>query len=345
MILKNLKAVPSTDASDIIRMRDSVYASDLLITAIARLNFFSWLSDNPSNLYKICDHFEIHPRPTDAMITLFKAMHLVKEEKGKIRITVNAREYLTQESEWNMIPYFNTQAKRPIVDTMLNVLKSGAPAKWSGKSELEDWERAMVKDDFADMYTEGMESRGAYFAPGLARSFDFSKYKSIIDVAGGAGIYAATIKAYYPHIETALLERSPVDKLAKRVIEERGMTQDIKVIPGDMFHDELPRGYDIHLFSHVLHDWNSTQNKILIKNSFHSLNPGGMIMIHGAHLNSDKTGPLSVAEYSTLLMFSTYGKCYSIMEMEDLLAGQGFVNLSFESTIGNRSIITGIKEA
>ena len=46
---------------------------------------------------------------------------------------------------------------------------------------------------------------------------------------------------------------------------------------------------------------------------------GGMIMIHDAHLNAEKNGPLPVAEYSVLLMFSTEGRCYSISEMEDML--------------------------
>jgi hypothetical protein len=39
-------------------------------------------------------------------------------------------------------------------------------------------------------------------------------------------------------------------------------------------------------------------------------------MIHDAHINAAKNGPLPVAEYSVLLMFASEGKCYSISEME-----------------------------
>jgi len=59
-------------------------------------------------------------------------------------------------------------------------------------------------------------------------------------------------------------------------------------------------------------------------------------MIHDAHLNAEKNGPLPVAEYSVLLMFSTEGKCYSISEMEDMLSETGFSEISQ----GKISVIT-----
>jgi hypothetical protein len=67
-------------------------------------------------------------------------------------------------------------------------------------------------------------------------------------------------------------------------------------------------------------------------------------MIHDAHINPDKSGPLSVAEYSILLMFSTYGKCYSITELGEIMDAVGFAGIEEIKTIGNRSIIIGQKE-
>jgi hypothetical protein len=92
-----------------------------------------------------------------------------------------------------------------------------------------------------------------------------------------------------------------------------------------------------------MHDWNIEQNRVLIKNSYDSINKGGNIMIHDAHINPDKSGPLSVAEYSILLMFSTQGKCYSIFELGEIMDSVGFTDIKEIKTIGNRSIIIGRK--
>jgi hypothetical protein len=62
-----------------------------------------------------------------------------------------------------------------------------------------------------------------------------------------------------------------------------------------------------------------------------ALPPGGLLVIHDAHLNADKTGPLPVAAYSALLMSVTEGKCYATSEMETLL------------TAADWSVLTAIK--
>ena len=73
------------------------------------------------------------------------------------------------------------------------------------------------------------------------------------------------------------------------------------------------------------------------------LAPGGLLVVHDAHINTDKTGPLHVAEYSALLMHITEGKCYSIAEMETYLTEVGFVEPKFIPTAAARSLITARK--
>ena len=345
MILPNLKALPSENPDDIIRLRDSIYAADLFITAIGQFDFFTMLNNNPLDFESICKKFSLSRRPCDVMLTYFKALRLITEDCGIYGLTKSAEEFLINKADWNLIPYISTQSERPIVSKMLSVLKTGEPAGWGAKKEGPDWARAMERDDFADMFTAGMDSRGAYFAPGLAEAFNFSRYASILDIAGASGIYSAAIKARHPNIRIDVFEKPPVDMIAARALDKRGLKNDIGVIKGDMFFDGLPERYDIHLYSHVFHDWDVEQNKVLLEKSYRSLNPGGIIMIHDAHLNEDKDGPLSVAEYSVLLMFSTIGKCYSTGEIRDMLIETGFINIRYTQNIGNRSIMIGEKSA
>ena len=99
----------------------------------------------------------------------------------------------------------------------------------------------------------------------------------------------------------------------------------------------------MHLFSNVLHDWDRDDVKRLLENSYKSLDGGGIVIIHDAHVNAGKDGPLPVAEYSVLLMFLTEGKCYSRSEMESILEGIGFTDTEFVPTAAHRSAITAKK--
>jgi 3-hydroxy-5-methyl-1-naphthoate 3-O-methyltransferase len=343
MTYKDLRLIPNTDPSDLIRLRDGIFAADLLVTAIGHLDFFTEIDAHKLDFNSVCNHFKIDHRCTDVMLTYFASLELITIENGIYKVSNKAAEFLLKTSNWSLVPYFSTQLERPIVEKMLDALKTGKPQSWGAKKEEQDWAKAMEKSDFAQMFTAGMDSRGAYFAPGIAKSFDFNKYTSIIDIGGASGIYVASIIEHYPHLKGGVLEKSPVDKIAEISISQKGKQDKITVFEGDMFNS-IPLGFDIHLFSHVMHDWNIEQNSKLIKNSFETLNNGGVMMIHDAHINPDKTGPVSVAEYSVLLMFSTYGKCYSIGELGKIMESEGFKDIREIKTIGNRSIIIGEKK-
>ena len=117
----------------------------------------------------------------------------------------------------------------------------------------------------------------------------------------------------------------------------------VGVAVGDMFADPFPRECDLHLFSNVLHDWDEPLVRKLLAKSFESLPAGGMLIIHDAHINAQKNGPLPVAAYSALLMNISEGKCYSVSEMSDYLQQAGFSNLEYLPTAADRSVMTAIK--
>lgn len=343
MILENLTEFPSTDPSNLLRLRDSVYSPDLFITAVAHLNLFSWLDKNPAGIRKICSSLQIEERPTDVMLTLFKSLNLIEEKEGLYHLTELSRDHLIESSPWFLGPYVSSLKEMPVCDEMLKVLKTGKPANWGAKKDEKEWSLAMEDDDFARAFTAGMDSRGAYLAPVLAKTIDLSRYNRLLDIAGASGIYSSAIVSQQPHLSASVFEKPPVDRIAEYSINKRKMSDKIEVIAGDMFRDEFPHGFDVHLFSNVLHDWDVIEVTMLLENSYRNLNPGGRIMIHDAHLNAEKNGPLPVAEYSVLLMFSNEGRCYSISEMEEILDETGFSEIKHVHTAANRSVIVGEK--
>jgi SAM-dependent methyltransferase len=135
-----------------------------------------------------------------------------------------------------------------------------------------------------------------------------------------------------------------VDRLARRAVGARGFADRVEVLVGDMISDPLPTGFDMHLFSNVLHDWDEPLVRQLLAKSAAALPPGGLIIVHDAHINADKTGPLPVAAYSVLLATISEGKCYSEKEMADYLEQAGFVDFTFTPTAADRSVITGRKK-
>ena len=338
----DLIAAPVTDPTSVYRWRDGLYAADLLTCALVHLDLFSWVGKKVVTKEEICREFGIHERPTDVMITLFVAMgYLVRRGEG-VALTEVAREHLVKSSPFFLGPYYASLKDRPVCKDFLEVLRTDKPANWGSFKGEKDWARAMEDEAFANNFTAAMDCRGVFLGQALAKALDLSSYEQLLDIAGGSGIYACALVDRWK-LFASVYEKSPVDKVAERAIAERGFSDRVQVIEGNMFN-ELPDRYDLHLISNVLHDWNEKTVRELLRKSYAALEEDGMLIIHDVHINEEKTGPLPNAAYSAMLMHATEGKCYSVGEIYTMLREIGFTDLNFTETAADRSAITARKD-
>ncbi|MDA7921860.1 methyltransferase [Verrucomicrobiales bacterium] len=341
--MTGLDTLPESDPTNILRYRDGIYAVDLLTAAITEFQFFDYLAENPGTLKQLCAHFGWDKRPADVLVTLIKANGFVQEdEHGVLTNTVSATEHLCSESPWNLSEYYASLRDRPVVGDFVRVLKSGKPAHWSGLDEADgDWHGAMLSEEFAKTFTAAMDCRGVFLGKKLADAISelLNDASSLLDVGGGSGVYACALAANTPQLKAQVMEQVPVDGIAREAIEKRGLSDQVSVVVGDMFKDRWPQDCDVHLFSNVMHDWDTDDILKLLERSREALSENGHVVIHETFLNVDKTGPLPVAEYSCILAHSTQGRCYSVAEMSDLLVESGFEFESFQETGGDRGVI------
>jgi SAM-dependent methyltransferase len=279
------------------------------------------------------------------MLTLFVAMGLLRRENETFHLTDMAREHLVKGSPWFLGPYYASLKDRPVCKDFLQVLQTDRAANWGSFKNEKDWTHAMEDPVFANNFTAAMDCRGVYLGQALAKSLSCDGRRRLLDIAGGSGIYSCSLVAHHPRLTAAVFEKSPVHRVAARAIQDRGFSEKVSVIEGDMFKTDFPSGFDLHLISNVLHDWPEPVVRQLLEKSFRALDPGGMLVIHDAHINAEKSGPLPVASYSAMLMHSTEGKCYSLSELYPLLREIGFQNPSFTPTAADRSIVTARKPA
>ncbi len=329
---------PSSDPTSIYRHRDGVLAVELLVAALCHFDLFSLLAKRALTASELCAELGLDARAADVMLTLLVAMEYLERDGEVVRATLKAREFLAADSPWSLVPYYESMRERPACRTMVDVLRTGVPASWAAQDE--EWAVKMADPEFARSFTAEMNCRGVYLGSRLAESVDLSGHSHVLDVGGGSGIYAASLVAANEHLAATVLEKPPVDAIAAREIAARGLEARVATVAGDMFAPPLPSGADVHLYSNVLHDWGESAVRQLLAHSHAALPPGGLVVIHDAFVNREKTGPLHVAEYSVLLMHYTEGKCYSLGEMQEYLSAAGFRDVSHRDVAAARGVVT-----
>ena len=139
----------------------------------------------------------------------------------------------------------------------------------TGKSAFERVHGASIFDYLA---THG--DRGALFdsvmatvhgaeAPGVVNSFDFSRFKTVVDIGGGKGSFVAEILEQYPELRGIVFDLPHAVERADQYLAARGLLDRCETRAGNFF-DGVPEGADAYLLRHVLHDWRDPEaGKIL----------------------------------------------------------------------------------
>jgi 3-hydroxy-5-methyl-1-naphthoate 3-O-methyltransferase len=351
-------AVPASlpDPTLLYRIRDGIYAGDLLIAAVADLDLFTWFERRgPLRASELVAELGLAERPTDVLLTYCAALGLIDRDVSdgdRLELTEMARQHLVAGSPYDLGSYYASLAERPAAIEFGRVLRTGERAAWASARPTErqpvspavsgsaaDWLGRLADAQFASSITAAMDARVAFLGPGLIAAIADLAISNLLDVGGSSGRYASALIQGRPQTRAAVFERAPVDEVARTLLRERGLSHQISVITGDMFTDPLPGGYDVHLYSHVLHDWDAERVEHLLAASFAALPAGGWLLDHDTHINPDKRGPLPVAEYSILLMHSTPGKCWSTAELAEIANKVGFVDITDRPTAGDRSVL------
>jgi predicted transcriptional regulator len=84
--------IPATLPAKIFALREGSFATDLLIAAVSHFDFFNWLDKSPADIDTVCKSLGIKKRPTDVMLTLFKAYGLINENNEKYYLSYVSRE-------------------------------------------------------------------------------------------------------------------------------------------------------------------------------------------------------------------------------------------------------------
>ena len=258
------------------------------------------------------------------MTTLFVAKGLLERRGDVLHVTPLAREHLVSWSPWFLGPYFPKVTDRHVAIDLLEVLRTGRPANFNSRKDTADWHKAMESEAFAEEFTAAMDRRGQLLAQALARRIDLGPRRRLLDIAGGSGIYACGLAAHFPDLRGAVLEKPPVDRIAARAIAARGFDDRLAVVAGDMLAEPLPAGYDIHLLSNVLHDWDDASAALILHRCRAALLPGGALLIVESLLADDGSGPSHAAAISLAMLLRNPGRNRSLAEFRAMLEAAGF---------------------
>lgn len=130
----------------------------------------------------------------------------------------------------------------------------------------------------AALLSEAMNGFHGEEPPQVAAAYDFSPFKTIIDIGGATGNMLSAILARHAEPRGILFDMPHVVKDAPEFLKSRNMTDRIKIESGNFFQS-VPVGGDAYLLSHIIHDWSEEQCLAILGNVRKAMKPDGRLLI------------------------------------------------------------------
>jgi predicted O-methyltransferase YrrM len=192
------------------------------------------------------------------------------------------------------------------------------------------------------LFWEAMHSLSTMSARKLGEAVDFSGFRRLLDIGGGSGAYDIELCKQYGELRATVFDLPHVAAIAAGKITETGLTDRIETAGGNFF-EQLPGDHDVHLLSMILHDWDETKNRALLRRSYEALPSGGAVVISELLVNDEKTGQAPAALMSLNMLIETEGgRNYTPAEYSAWLEKAGFRHIEtvwFDGPAANGAVI------
>jgi hypothetical protein len=159
----------------------------------------------------------------------------------------------------------------------------------------------------------------------VARAYDFSSVRTVVDVGGGRGAFLSAMLQAAPHLRGRVYDRSTTQQAAAAMFARKGVVDRAEHVCGDFF-EAVPAGADLYTLKHVLHDWDDEHAETILRNIREAIPEHGRLLIVEGSADHDLLPAPSVRAIWDVTQFAvTWGKSRTLDEFSRLAQRTGFV--------------------
>ncbi|MBI4832041.1 MAG: methyltransferase domain-containing protein [Candidatus Lindowbacteria bacterium] len=305
----------------------------ILMTA-AELNIFSLLIDRPKTATQVSKELSSDVRGTEALLNALAAMGLLAKKSDAFKVKPSLKKNLSNTSPETVVPMIRHMAYMwQTWSRLTDIVLKGRPE-----------ERRERDEESLKAFIGAMHSIGRQMATAVASRLNLKKYKSLIDVGGGSGVYTIAFLKAAPQMRATIFDLPPVIEIARKKVGEEKLLDRVSFVKGDFYKDPLPGGHDLALLSAIIHMNSPGQNVDLYRKIWDALTPGGTLVIRDHVMSKDLTKPLDGALFAINMLVATPGgKSYSFEEIREELQQAGFTRAKLVHRAEMDSLVTAQK--
>jgi SAM-dependent methyltransferase len=315
---------------------------------IAKLGVADLLKDGPRRSDELAEATETHAPSLRRVMRLLASVDVLEEREDGAFALTPLGECLRVDvpgSSRAMVLLFAGIGIQDSWKELEYCVRTGEPA--FRKRGASDPFTEMAKDpEAAANFDAAMADFTKITAIAVAAAYDFTPFRTVVDVGGGNGALLLGILRANPHLNGVVFDRLAVVERANKEIAASGLGARCRAVAGDFFR-EVTGGADAYLAKHVIHDWDDERAVTILANCRRAMSPNGKLLIVEGVYPPRIDGSLEsrgAAANDVNMLVSTGGRQRSEAEFRSLYSDAGFRLTRIVPTAARVSVIEGVAE-
>jgi SAM-dependent methyltransferase len=322
------------------------FAASKAVLSAVELGVFTHVADRgPRTAEELTTSLGLHPRAARDFFDTLVAMKLLdRDSLGRYFNTAAADLYLDRAKPTylgGMMEMANARLYK-FWGNLTEGLKTGNP-----QNELRDepdlFDRLYADPKLLRNFLEAMTGLSRAVARVMAEKFDWTAYRTVIDVGCAQGALSVEVALRHPHLRGGGFDLPSVRPVFEDFVRDNGLSDRLRFYPGDMFKDPLPTA-DVLVMGHILHDWGMEPKRKLVRKAYEALPVGGALVVYDAMIDDERRTNVGGLLMSLNMLIETrHGFDYTGADCQQWLREAGFRAVRQEHLGGADSMVIGTK--
>ena len=326
--------------AQMMQMITGFWTSCCIYTA-AKLNIADCLADKPKTTLELAEATHCHAPSLYRVLRALSSVGIFIESENGYFSTTPLGDTLKSDTPGSMKAMAIAQLGDHF-DAWGNLLYSVKTGKiaFDYVEEMSVWKYYETHPDEGVNFMKAMAGLTGAVINNVLPAYDFTPYKTIVDIGGGNGALLMAILKIAPESQGIVFDEEYVVNETKESIAAQGLTSRCQPIAGTFF-DYVPIDADCYLLKMILHDWDDNGSLKILTNCYHAMKSGSKLLILESVIPGENIPhPGKFMDINMLTM--TGGKERTEKEFVELIEKAG---LRFSKIIPTHSPLVSIVEA
>lgn len=245
------------------------------IYVAAELGIADLLHDGPKTVDQLASATGAHRQSLYRLLRMLAGYGVFAEDRvGRFELTPTAA--LLQTGALRDAARMMSEADWNAYGNLLHSIKTGEPA-FPHVHGVSLFDYLSAHPDAQVRFDRGMANGANAENPVVASSYDFGKFRHIVDVGGGRGGLLAEILKAYTSLKGVLYDQPQV-VANPDYVTAAGVLDRCEVVGGNFF-ESVPTGADAYVLKRIIHDWNDDTCEAILRRCRDAVIDGGRVIV------------------------------------------------------------------